>query len=65
MKTFETIILRTLMFIPFALMHLIFALHSYFRVMFLFCKYGGECIVYPKDRKFIADVYNLLEEKFK
>ena len=65
MKTLETIILRTLFFIPVAIIQLIGALYSYVRVMILYCKFGGENTIYPKDRKTIADVYNLIEEKLK
>ena len=58
----ETIILRTLFFLPVAIIHFIWAMRTYLIVMFLYCKYGGEHIVYPKDRKYIADVYDLLEK---
>ena len=61
MKTFETIILRILMFLPVATIHLIWSMRVYVKVMFLFYKYGGEDIVYHKVRKSIAKVYDLLK----
>jgi hypothetical protein len=33
--------------------------------LFHFMKYGGELTAYPKSRKTIADVYNLVEEDIK
>lgn len=65
MKTIETVLLRTLFFLPVAIIHFIWAMRTYLIVMFLYCKYGGEHIVYPKDRKYIADVYDLLEKSLK
>lgn len=62
MKTLETIILRALIFVPVAIIHLLWAVRAYIKVMFLFCQYGGEDIIYHKNRKSIADVYDLLEK---
>lgn len=64
MKT-ETIIIRTLTFTPVAIVILVFCIRFFIRAMINFCRFGGETIIYPKDRKCIADVYNLIEEKLK
>lgn len=61
MKT-RDVILRVLNFAPVAVIMLIRAIYVYVRVMILYCKNGGETIVYTEDRKTIYDVYNLLEK---
>lgn len=59
------IIIRILDFIPAAIIILIRFIYLYIRTMVNYCRYGGETIIYPKDRKSIAEVYTLLEESLR
>lgn len=59
------IIIRILNFIPAAIIILIRFVYLYIRTMVNYCRYGGETIIYPKDRKSIAEVYTLLEESLR
>ena len=59
------IIMRILGFIPFAIIILIRFIYLYICTMANYCRYGGETIIYPKDRKSIVEVYTLLEESLR
>ena len=59
------IINRLIMFLPFAIIHLIAALTNYCWIIGRYCKYGGETIVYEKGtQKNVQDIYFLLEDCF-
>ena len=61
----KDIMLRVIDFIPVAIIILIRFIYLYICTMANYCRYGGETIIYPKDRKTIVEVYNLLEESLR
>lgn len=59
------ITLKILNFIPVAIIILIRIIYVYIWTMIDYCRFGGETIIYPKDRKSIVEVYTLLEESLR